>query len=1417
MNGTYRLVWHRVRGAWLLLPALAAANPEGGRVVTGQATIHGGAGNLVVRQQSQRAVVDWRSFSIGAGETARFDLPSARSAILNRVTGGDPSKLHGRLSSNGTVFLLNPNGVLVGPSGVIDTGAFAASTLRLSNDAFMAGGDLRFEGESLAGVSNLGLIRAAAGDVTLLAHTVANAGRIEAPAGAARLGAGTSILLKAAGEDRLYVAARAATAQAARGVDNSGVVEAAQAELKAAGSVYALAVNQSGLVRATGVQEGGGRIVLTAEGGNVQMDGTLAARRADGSGGEVLVGGGWRGKDGAVPHATSVTVGSQALIDVAGGAGRDGGRSVVWSDGATRFAGRFDATGERGGDAEVSGRQLAMTGRADLRGRGGDHGTLLLDPATLNVVAGTAPNDGVNSNVGANWVTDQLGFGDLLLDATDTLNVQSAVTWAGPTRLTLQAPTVNLDAAVSGFSQFSRLQVLADRAHLNAAVSAGDVTFRFLNTLQQLTASAQGAITAQNALYLNGVASAQLDAARVTAPEVRFQGTSAQDLRLGNAANQIGSVDFNGGEATAVFSGDLDIASARDLALKGRATAATATVKTAANLRLDADARLESAGRKLLVAQGQFVNAAGSGAFAGAGRNMVYSRSEETYGGVAFNAGGLAFAQHPGSVKFPADPAGAGDVFYFAGLPLTVRPWSLSRYYGTADPAFGFEATGLASGDTLAGVFLATNALAGSNVGNYMIAASGGTSALGKRYDITYVNGTLAVVPMPLQVSVANASRLYGDANVLQFTPGFFAGTLLPGIAVPDGGHIVYQGAPGATAAVGSYPISLAFAAPFSGNFTVSHNAATMSVLPAPLTLRASSGSMTYLDGIPFFSVGITGMRNGESLASTGILGAAAGVGARSLRYATQADAGAGPVDPGVGTYAVGRFVVATADGTAATLNPNYYLRIEPGELQVTPRPLTVVLPSLAFREGARWPTELAPRTAAVLNAYPATCQAAPGQVCAVRTGLDEYLESYVSGHRVAAFNTLAGNGWSAGSMWDYGLRDVVLANPNYVIGRFDRSQARITILPRVSNEELLATGLQTIRYDLVDPFKLAYNGSGFGVDDSSFNRYIFSDGSLDMQADGRGTLGLLGLFGQQGDSTATNIFGLTHKSDAALMAAFSAFCWDNADVCGSQGGMTGDVVRTLYGRMMGDMELRGRFLPYLTAETVRIAKANPRTPSEQALLDETSAFIRRTQENNIRGVINEIAAYLDQRDAAEAWKKDINSMMNAGDMGKPLPADLVKKWIGQLVGVPASGGSYDAVMSGTAKLAGTAASLVAGGGGTAGLLATGGARGVLSAIYPHMFRATDAFTVGGAFARIGGPIAAVAQGVALIAEAAAGFDRQRKLSEAIRDANDAITGLSDVDNLVKGTTRMADGSLLDASGGQAMLMQFQAMMLAQR
>ncbi|MBV9113837.1 MAG: filamentous hemagglutinin N-terminal domain-containing protein, partial [Hyphomicrobiales bacterium] len=121
-------------------PAAIPANmlPQGGHFVAGAGTIGTQGLTETITQSSQRGIIDFNSFSIGKSGTVKIN--NGTGATLNRVTGGNLSQILGTLSATGSVYLVNPQGVVVGKSGVITTGGtFLASSLDISNQNFMAG------------------------------------------------------------------------------------------------------------------------------------------------------------------------------------------------------------------------------------------------------------------------------------------------------------------------------------------------------------------------------------------------------------------------------------------------------------------------------------------------------------------------------------------------------------------------------------------------------------------------------------------------------------------------------------------------------------------------------------------------------------------------------------------------------------------------------------------------------------------------------------------------------------------------------------------------------------------------------------------------------------------------------------------------------------------------------------------------------------------------------------------------------------------------------------------------------------------------------------------------------------------------------------------------------------------------------
>ena len=448
--------------------ASAAANPQGGVVQAGSATITSSGNRLDVIQSSQRAVINWRSFSIGQGALVNFQQPPS-GATLNRVTGPEMSAILGHLTANGTVFIVNPNGILIGPGAKVDVGGLVAATANISNENFMAG---RYKFDEVlnrdAVIINRGEITARAGGlVALVAPGVENSGVIRAELGRVVLASGNRFTLDLFGDKLITfavddkVAARLTDIEGRplkAYVNQTGTIVADGGSVliaaSAAKAVLDNVINTSGVVRATSFVQRGGEIVLHGgDEGVVRVAGTLdASGRASGAsggsvkvlgaevvldagsridvagdagGGTALIGGGVQG-GGGVPRSARTAIEAGATVNADALTRGSGGTIVAWSDGETRFAGalsaRGGAAGGDGGFVEASSkRELAFNGAVDLAAPAGKGGRLLLDPESLIVDAATATNAANTLRSG----------GRVDLDATDTIEVRQPIDGRG--------------------------------------------------------------------------------------------------------------------------------------------------------------------------------------------------------------------------------------------------------------------------------------------------------------------------------------------------------------------------------------------------------------------------------------------------------------------------------------------------------------------------------------------------------------------------------------------------------------------------------------------------------------------------------------------------------------------------------------------------------------------------------------------------------------------------------------------------------------------------------------------------------------------------------------------------------------------------------------------------------------------------
>ena len=372
----------------LIAPAVRADElPTGGQLAAGAASIANAPGALTITQSSDRAVINWQSFSLGAGGRIDIAQPGSGSALLNRVIGSTTSMIAGQIHANGQVFLVNPNGILITATGSVSAAGFVASSLNLTDSQFM-NGDIIVTGRGGSVVNRGNITIVKGGYAALIGGSVDNSGMIVAPLGKVALGSGTRATLDLTGDGFLQIAVPSpdigGVAMSGRiSADGGTVLLSAASALDAARHT----VNLSGTIEARGVEGRSGAVVLT--GGAITFAGaTIDVSGVDG-GGSVRIGGDRQGF-GSLAHADTVDIDAGSTIDASATVVGNGGNVVVWSDTATTFAGTIVARGAgggSGGNAEVSSHgRLGYSGTADLTG--GTFGTLLLDP--FNVTISTA-------------------------------------------------------------------------------------------------------------------------------------------------------------------------------------------------------------------------------------------------------------------------------------------------------------------------------------------------------------------------------------------------------------------------------------------------------------------------------------------------------------------------------------------------------------------------------------------------------------------------------------------------------------------------------------------------------------------------------------------------------------------------------------------------------------------------------------------------------------------------------------------------------------------------------------------------------------------------------------------------------------------------------------------------------------------
>ena len=475
------------------------ARPQGGQVVGGAASINQSNPALTaVRQGTQRAAIDWRSFDVGSKQTVTFTAPRPSDVTLNRVTSPEPSQIAGHIVANDQLVIVNQSGVVFSRGSEVNAAGLVVSAAGIQTSRFMAG-SMNFDQSPHPGarIENDGHISVAGhGLAALVAPQVANAGTIEAPLGHVVLAGAAADTVDLYGDGMLSISVTKQVTQATLGgktvdvlVTNTGAVRAdggtVELTARAVDGLVTNLVSSSGKVSAdtVGARTGlvlvrgmGGAVIVTGRvsaagraagetGGQIEVNATRAVTVAGGAsldasgragGGTIAVGttlARARGGPKITPALTaaSTTVAAGARLSADATERGAGGHVTVLSGVSTDYEGSIAARGGPGGGdggmAEVSGAtNYVMTGAVDLTAAHGARGSLLLDPTNLSIVSGAAGTGTLDGDSGLNGAGHTLAAATPDPKAGSTVTASQLAALGATSDLTLQA---SIDLTVS--------------------------------------------------------------------------------------------------------------------------------------------------------------------------------------------------------------------------------------------------------------------------------------------------------------------------------------------------------------------------------------------------------------------------------------------------------------------------------------------------------------------------------------------------------------------------------------------------------------------------------------------------------------------------------------------------------------------------------------------------------------------------------------------------------------------------------------------------------------------------------------------------------------------------------------------------------------------------------------------------------
>tara|TARA_S200000501_G_scaffold378588_1_gene442015 strand:+ start:31 stop:1992 length:1962 start_codon:yes stop_codon:yes gene_type:complete len=290
---TFHFEYTIVFVASLLLPCTLMALPSEadfshvGGVSNSASYAHNSATESTLSLTADRQVVHFNGggFNLASSEifNASYsvsDLAQTSSVLIEDVSG-NPSAIYGLMRGNTQVYFINQNGVFFGNGSSVDLPSLVVSTLALSPSDFEAS-NFNFTNNGLgSGITIEGL--SSVNDVSFISDQITIDGEVNVSNGSFHAVAGENVVVSYDSNNLIQFditeAIDATDPDGVIHVTANGQIIAQDVNLRARVlDPYSLAINNQGLIRATGLDSSSpGVIRLVGHGGKMNVDGDLDA------------------------------------------------------------------------------------------------------------------------------------------------------------------------------------------------------------------------------------------------------------------------------------------------------------------------------------------------------------------------------------------------------------------------------------------------------------------------------------------------------------------------------------------------------------------------------------------------------------------------------------------------------------------------------------------------------------------------------------------------------------------------------------------------------------------------------------------------------------------------------------------------------------------------------------------------------------------------------------------------------------------------------------------------------------------------------------------------------------------------------------------------------------------------------------